>query len=118
MEIPIYGALYDQGISTELHVFRSGAHGSGLGVGDPSLDEWPSLLEHWLRDQGLLSAATGNAKAEAKQLAPAAPRKPGERLTIDSRIADLLSDPRARAVIADVCGEAFVEAIPDYARGV
>jgi hypothetical protein len=38
-----------------LHVFAVGAHGSGLGKGDPALDKWPSLMEEWLRAQGLLT---------------------------------------------------------------
>jgi hypothetical protein len=44
------------GVPSELHVFPNGAHGSGLGKGDPVLDQWPSLLESWLRAQGLLTA--------------------------------------------------------------
>lgn len=31
------------------------AHGSGLGNGDPALDTWSTLLEHWLRGRGWLS---------------------------------------------------------------
>jgi hypothetical protein len=37
-----------------MHIFSNGTHGSGLGKGDPALDQWPSLLENWLRAQGLL----------------------------------------------------------------
>jgi acetyl esterase/lipase len=60
--IDFYQALLKAGVPSELHVFVNGAHGSGLGKGDPALDQWPNLLENWLRAQGLLTAdksATG-----------------------------------------------------------
>lgn len=50
-----YEALVKAGVSAEAHVFRNGAHGSGLGKGDAALDQWPGLLETWLRAQGLLT---------------------------------------------------------------
>ena len=50
-----YEALVKAGVESEYHVFAHGAHGSGLGKGDPALDEWPALLENWLRAKGLLS---------------------------------------------------------------
>ena len=57
-----YQALLKADVPVEMHIFAKGSHGSGLGKGDPSLDQWPSLLETWLRAQGLLTpdkAATG-----------------------------------------------------------
>jgi acetyl esterase/lipase len=53
--IDFYQALLKAGVPSELHVFVSGAHGSGLGKGDSALDQWPNLLENWLRAQGLLT---------------------------------------------------------------
>jgi len=58
-ELPIwnlrfYEALVKAGVPSEYHVFGNGAHGSGLGKGDSALDQWPGLLENWLRAQGLL----------------------------------------------------------------
>jgi len=53
--LSFYEALVKAGIPSEYHVFANGAHGSGLGKGDASLDQWPSLLENWLRAQGLLT---------------------------------------------------------------
>jgi acetyl esterase/lipase len=53
--IEFYQALVKAGVPSELHVFRDGKHGSGLGRGDPALDQWPNLLENWLRAQGLLT---------------------------------------------------------------
>jgi acetyl esterase/lipase len=51
-----YNALVKAGVDSELHIFASGGHGSGLGKGDPALDQWPNLLEIWLRAKGLLTA--------------------------------------------------------------
>jgi acetyl esterase/lipase len=49
-----YEALIKAGVSAEAHIFANGPHGTGLGKGDLSLDQWPGLLETWLRQQGLL----------------------------------------------------------------
>jgi acetyl esterase/lipase len=51
----LYEALVKAGVPSEYHVFANGAHGSGLGKGDAALDQWPGLLESWLRAQGLLT---------------------------------------------------------------
>jgi acetyl esterase/lipase len=51
-----YEALVKAGVPAEAHIFASGSHGSGLGKGDAALDQWPNLLESWLRAQGLLNA--------------------------------------------------------------
>jgi acetyl esterase/lipase len=50
-----YNALVKAGVSAEAHIFASGPHGTGLGKGDAALDQWPNLLEIWLRAQGLLA---------------------------------------------------------------
>jgi acetyl esterase/lipase len=50
-----YNALVKAGVTSEMHVFANGPHGTGLGKGDPALDQWPNLLENWLRAQGLQS---------------------------------------------------------------
>jgi acetyl esterase/lipase len=50
-----YEALVKAGVPSEAHIFPHGAHGSGMGKGDPALDQWPALLETWLRGQGLLT---------------------------------------------------------------
>lgn len=55
--VDFYQALLRKGVPAELHIFRHGRHGSGLGNGMATLDAWPALLELWLRDQGLLSRA-------------------------------------------------------------
>ena len=53
-----YEALVKAGVPAEAHIFANGPHGTGLGKGDAALDQWPSLLEIWLRAQGLLTAET------------------------------------------------------------
>jgi acetyl esterase/lipase len=57
-----YEALVKAGVPSELHVFAHGSHGSGLGKGDPALDQWPALLENWLRAKGLLTPVSGPAQ--------------------------------------------------------
>lgn len=51
-----YEALVRAGVPAEMHIFADGPHGVGLGKGDAALDQWPNLLESWLRAQGLLTA--------------------------------------------------------------
>jgi acetyl esterase/lipase len=51
-----YQALVKAGVPAEAHIFANGPHGTGLGRGDAALDQWPNLLEIWLRAQGLLTA--------------------------------------------------------------
>jgi acetyl esterase/lipase len=53
--VDFYRALVAAGVPAEMHLFGHGAHGSGLGGGDPALDRWPMLLEGWLRGRGLLT---------------------------------------------------------------
>jgi acetyl esterase/lipase len=52
--VAYYLALRKAGVSAEMHIFKDGAHGSGLGGSDPALAEWPRLLANWLRASGLL----------------------------------------------------------------
>jgi acetyl esterase/lipase len=47
-------ALRKAGVPAELHVFKEGRHGTGLGMPDPALSEWPTLLANWLRVSGFL----------------------------------------------------------------
>ncbi len=62
--LDFFEALVKAGVPSEMHVFANGSHGSGLGKGDPALDQWPALLEAWLRAKGLLTmdAAAVGAK--------------------------------------------------------
>jgi acetyl esterase/lipase len=60
--LSFYEAELKAGVSVEMHIFATGKHGSGLGKGEPSLDQWPGLLETWLRAQGLLTVDPGLAR--------------------------------------------------------
>jgi acetyl esterase/lipase len=53
--LSFYKAELKAGVSSEIHIFAKGPHGSGLGLGEASLDQWPNLLETWLRAQGQLT---------------------------------------------------------------
>jgi acetyl esterase/lipase len=57
-----YEALVKAGVPSEAHIFPNGPHGVGLGKGDAVLDQWPNLLENWLRAQGLLTVDKPTAK--------------------------------------------------------
>ena len=57
-----YDALVKDGVQSEIHIFANGPHGTGLGKSDAALDQWPVLLETWLRAQGLLNAKTAANK--------------------------------------------------------
>jgi acetyl esterase/lipase len=50
-----YEALVKAGVPSEAHIFANGPHGTGLGKGDAALDQWPALLETWLRARGLMT---------------------------------------------------------------
>jgi len=50
-----YEAEVKAGVQAEAHVFASGPHGTGLGRGDAALDQWPVVLENWLRGHNLLT---------------------------------------------------------------
>jgi acetyl esterase/lipase len=58
--VPVRGSvrfftkLTEKKVPVELHAFRSGPHGTGLGGYDPALARWPELLEHWMRHLKLL----------------------------------------------------------------
>ena len=62
-----YDAMIARGVDAEMHLFRHGAHGLGLGAGDASLDQWPALLESWLRARGLFSPPARTAIGSTKR---------------------------------------------------
>ncbi len=49
-----YLALHRHHVPAELHIFREGGHGSGLGQHDQSLSIWPALLARWMAGMGLM----------------------------------------------------------------
>jgi len=52
--VSYYLALRKAGVPAEMHIFRDGPHGVGLGMMDPALSEWPTLLRNWLRTIGVI----------------------------------------------------------------
>jgi acetyl esterase/lipase len=56
--LTFFDALVKAGVPSEMHVFADGKHGSGLGKGDPALEQWPALLDAWLRAKGLLKSSS------------------------------------------------------------
>jgi dipeptidyl aminopeptidase/acylaminoacyl peptidase len=52
--VSYYLALRKAGVPAEMHIFKDGRHGSGLGMTDPTLSEWPKLLANWMRASGFL----------------------------------------------------------------
>jgi len=57
-----YEALIKAGVPSEMHIFANGPHGVGFGGTDPALDQWPTLLEAWLRAEGLFGVAKVGVK--------------------------------------------------------
>jgi len=49
-----YLALRRAGVPAELHVYRAGRHGVGLGRDLPGTGTWPERCEDWMRGLGLL----------------------------------------------------------------
>ncbi|MFP4499435.1 MAG: alpha/beta hydrolase [Candidatus Hydrogenedentota bacterium] len=43
-----YQALVAAGVPAEMHLFKSGPHGFGLGKDDPALSAWPGLCIAWI----------------------------------------------------------------------
>jgi acetyl esterase/lipase len=52
----MYDALVAAKVPAELHVFAKGRHGMGLGMTDPALSVWPTLLQNWLEGLGMIGA--------------------------------------------------------------
>ena len=45
-----------------MHIFANVHHRVGFGGTDPALNQWPTLLEAWLRAQGLFTTKPATAK--------------------------------------------------------
>ena len=52
--VDYYLALHRHHVPAELHVFREGGHGTGLGQADRLLSIWPALLARWMAGMGLM----------------------------------------------------------------
>jgi acetyl esterase/lipase len=71
--VQFYLALRKAGVPAEMHLFENGAHGSGMGLTDPSLSAWPGLLMNWLRARGLVSPPGPPPGAPAGAAPPVGP---------------------------------------------
>ena len=49
-------ALLEAGVPAELHLFRQGEHGFGLGITGGSVRRWMDLCEEWMRELGYLAS--------------------------------------------------------------
>ena len=49
--VTLFGALQEQKVASELHVFSSGGHGFGGRKTESPTDAWKTLCEQWLRSQ-------------------------------------------------------------------
>ena len=52
-----YDALVKAGVPSELHVFAQRRARQRTGQRRPALDQWPTLLENWLRARGCCSGS-------------------------------------------------------------
>lgn len=50
-------ALADAGVPAEVHLFAKGGHAFGLRRNEHPVSAWPSLVENWLREIGVLNTA-------------------------------------------------------------
>ncbi len=51
--LAFYSSMVKQKVPGELHLFRKGKHGVGLGVGIPGTEKWPELCRAWLMSLGM-----------------------------------------------------------------
>jgi len=55
--VAVYLALRKAGVPAELHIFEKAEHGVGLGLNEPGIGQWGTLLIEWLRGRKLLPVA-------------------------------------------------------------
>ena len=48
----MYAALQKAGIPAELHIFKSGGHGWGMGRNNSEVHQWTGLFENWAKQNG------------------------------------------------------------------
>jgi acetyl esterase/lipase len=113
-----YERLLAARVSAEMHLFARGKHGSGLGLGDPALGLWPTVLEAWLRGRGLLTPDPAVTAETQRLLAAPKPHAAGAPFAVDQSVRDLTADPRARAVLVRHLGEAYVSRLAAEGRDI
>ena len=55
-----YRALREKGIPASLHIFERGGHGFALAKGKGATEQWTSICNGWLKDNGLLQKKFDN----------------------------------------------------------
>jgi len=113
-----YRSLAAVGVPAEMHLFGTGRHGSGLGLGDAALDLWPTLLEAWLRGRGLLTTDPALAAERQRLMSPPAPRAPGAPFSVELSVHDLLTNPAAKAILVKHLGAEYVQQIGEQGPGL
>lgn len=53
--VQFYLALRRAHVPAEMHIYRTGPHGIGLGANVPGSSTWPDRLKDWMHGQGLLT---------------------------------------------------------------
>lgn len=114
--IMFYQALRKASVPAEMHIFAKGRHGSGLGLGDAALDQWPTLLEAWLRGRNLLTPHQSSVAAAQKAAAPPVARKPGEPFSASQSLRELLTNADTKAVLTKYFEQGLLDALPDSIR--
>jgi hypothetical protein len=84
--VEFYDAMIAAGASAEMHLFRHGAHGSGLGMGNAGLGLWTVLLEGWLRDQKLACIASSKRFENEHALTPVSVSQQGTATMSKARV--------------------------------
>ena len=113
-----YRGLMASGVPVEMHLFAKGRHGSGLGLGDASLDLWPTLLEAWMRGRGLLTPDPAVTAETRRLLGPPKARAGGAPFGVDQSIPELTANPAARAVLAKHLGADYVQRLAAEGRNL
>lgn len=62
--IAYYNALIAAKVPAEMHIFEQGRHGMGLGMTNPALSVWPTLLQNWMEVHGLFGVHENFATAK------------------------------------------------------
>jgi acetyl esterase/lipase len=52
--ILLFQSLINAGAIAELHLFRDGGHGWGLGRPEQVISQWPALFEHWAKSLNII----------------------------------------------------------------
>lgn len=115
--VDFYNTLIEKGVSAEMHLFKTGAHGMGLGSYDAALEVWPSLLSQWMRGNGLLTPDP-KIVAEIEAINSVPKRKTGEKLSLSSRVDDILADPEGKKVLEKWLGKESIDSLPETAMNL